>query len=398
MPRPSGRLPVVVCPVHLNGTESLRAFGRRGAYCVAVSDTEDIPGFRSRFASEKVVLPVCSASAAPLTRWLRSRSDLYGGLVIPTTDEVLAELHAHREELGAHYRLVIPPERSCEVALDKALHGIVSLECGIPAPRMVEHPESLSNSELSAAGGLGFPVVVKPCRCDDFQRAFGRKLDVVNSPDELRRTLDACAQKALSVILQELIPPGAPAGAYSAYFSRSGKLIGGYASRRLALLPPHYGVSFYEVAQDIPQIVDSSRRFLDAIGYAGAPANIDFVFDPRDSQWKLLDLNARSWRQIALAPLVGLRVFDMLLADYEDRPLPSSGAIRYGRSWLYLKDALVLARAYPQESPGLMTYLSVLKARFKLGLFDWTDPTPFVSDMSPLVTRRFRRRKSASPT
>jgi predicted ATP-grasp superfamily ATP-dependent carboligase len=359
-----------------------------------VSDSPDVAGFRSRFAREKIVLPIGSAAGGALAAWLLSRSDLYGGLVIPTTDEVIAELNAHRRELSAHYRLVLPPHRACEVALDKALHARVSRDCDIPAPRTIEHPESLSAAELSNAAGLGFPAIVKPCGGDDFQRAFSRKLDVVNSPDELRRVLDSCRERGLPVVLQERLPVGAPAGAYSAYVSRSGKIIGDYASRRLALLPPHYGVGFYEVSEDIPQIVDSSRRFLEAVGYAGAPANIDFVLDPRDGQWKLLDLNARSWRQVSLAPLVGLDVFEMLLADYEDRPLPSPKRIRYGRHWLYIRDALMLARAWPDESLGPLDYLSIFKAPFKVGLFDWIDIRPFIADLAPLVTRRFRRGKS----
>jgi len=43
-----------------------------------------------------------------------------------------------------------------------------------------------------------------------------------------------------------------------------------------------------------PVVESSGRRFLESIGYDGI-GEIEFKFDPRDSQYKILDANLRPW-------------------------------------------------------------------------------------------------------
>ncbi|MCD6404896.1 MAG: hypothetical protein J7M19_03630, partial [Planctomycetes bacterium] len=71
-------LSVIISPVFVNGTSLLRAFGRRGAHCVAVSSRRDVSGFASRFAHEKVLLPQLGQLPGLFADWLLSRRDLYG--------------------------------------------------------------------------------------------------------------------------------------------------------------------------------------------------------------------------------------------------------------------------------------------------------------------------------
>jgi predicted ATP-grasp superfamily ATP-dependent carboligase len=387
--RSSESLSVVVSPVFVNGTALLQAFGRRGAYCVAVSSDPDAPGFHSRFAREKVLL---GAPPAPsFADWLLSRRDLYGAIVVPTGDEAVAELDARRGELSPHFRLCLPPPFACQVALDKSRLASLCAENAIPAPRTVAAPLDLDSSDLDAAAGLGFPALVKPCMSDDFQRAFTVKAFPVASPAQLRDALALCRSRSLPVVLQELIPGNASAS-YSAYVARDGRIAGGYSSRRIALSPPDMGIGYFEVSEFIEPVLDAAQRLIKAVGYAGAPVNIDFKLDPRDGAWKLLDLNARSWRQVTLAPLVGVPVFDMLLADYAGRGVPDAGRIRYGRHWLYLKDALLVSRAYPGNGPRFADLVKMLSTRFTLGLWDFADIKPFLADIAPLVLRRFRKK------
>ena len=207
--------------------------------------------------------------------------------------------------------------------------------------------------------------------------------------------MDVCRSRSLRIVLQEFIP-GSGAAAYSAYVTRDGRIAGDYSSRRVVLYPPDIGVCCLEVAQRIPSVLEASRRLVRALGYNGAPVNIDFKFDPRDRVWKLHDLNARSWLQISLATLVGVPIFDLLLADYAGRPAPAAGPVRYGRSWLAVKEALLLARAYPGRGPRPRDFARMLSSRFALGLFDVADLGPFFADIAPLFLRRFARKVATS--
>ena len=391
MSRPQGRVTVIVSPVHVNGTAALRAFARMGCRTVAVSTDERAPGLRSRFAHEKVVLTDATDAPGWFARWLVSRRDLAGALVVPTGDEVLADLHANRAALDKSFNLSIPPPRACEIALDKAALYRAAGAAGIPVLRSVD-AEGIAEDALGDAAGLGFPVIVKPRYAIPFQRAFSKKLVVAHSREDLRATLEECGRLALPVILQELLPASGSVASYSAYVARDGSVAGELTSRRPGIHPPDFGTGFLEVSERIGPLFKYGRRLIEAAGFSGALLNLDFKFDERDGRWKLLDMNARSWRQASLAAASGINVFEMLLRDCLGRPARPAPDMRRGRRWLYAKDALYCRRAFGGRAAPAREFLRFLAGPRAFALFDLSDPRPFVVDIAPLVMRRFRRK------
>lgn len=382
----SAKLTVIVSPVVVNGTAVLRAFGRLGAHTVAVASNPDTPGFASRCAGEKVALPGCGGERGVFTRWLLSREDLHGGIVIPTSDELVAELNEYRQDLQGKYLLAIPPPYACEVALDKALLAQLCEETGIPSPVTVKVTES---TDLSSAGGLSFPVLVKPCYGADFQRTYTDKVVLARTEDDLKPLIDECMDRDFEVVLQEPLPAEGEVWSYSAYVDRRGRVRGEYTSRRIGMVPPNLGVGFFEAAEEMEPILQKGRLLVSATRYAGALVNLDFKQDPRDGLYKLIDLNARSWRQVSMAARAGVDVFDMLRRDYSgEEPLPVPAA-KYGDYWLSVKDAMQVWRAYPKDSPPLRQYLKCLTHPTAFALFDWRDPRPAWKDIAPLIRRRF---------
>jgi D-aspartate ligase len=382
----SDRLPpVIVSPVFVNGTSVLRAFARRGAHCVAVSSRADVPGFATRAAAEKVLLPDMASSDGAFAQWLFSRKDLYGALVIPTADEVVAELDANRKALEKAFMLSLPSHEVCEMALDKWKLAEASLRARVPTPRTVlcrlDDPE--------ASWDAGFPALVKPCYCIKFSRLFGRKALLANTADELAGILSTCRERRIEAVIQEFLPAETPVASYNGYVRRSGEIAGDFTSLRPGMFPPVTGTGFLEIAQAVPEVLEYARRFLESVAYSGALVNMDFKI-AADGQWKLLDVNARSWRQISLAPLVGVDVFEHLLRDYLDRPPLTNGPVRYGKSWFYLKDALLMARAYPEQAPSILRYLPLVSTNTSFGLLELADPMPFIEDIKPLILRRLR--------
>lgn len=389
------RLKAIVAPAFVNGSTIVSQLGRRGVRCTAVSYQDGVPGLRSRFAAEKVLLPGIIDHPESLTGWLVSRADLHGALVVPTADDILARLDADRDALAGRFRLVLAPRAAVEVALDKSILMRICSDAEIPVPRTVD-ASALSDSDCETAAGLGFPVVVKPCYGTAFERAFHAKIITAVSPAGLRDLLDACRARAIRTILQELLP-GDGTAAYSAYVTRDGRILGEYTSLRIGLFPPHTGVGYFEVSRRIDDILRDGRKLVETVGYRGAPINVDFKYCHRDGTWRLLDLNARSWRQISMAPLCGLPLADLLLWDYMGRPAPKVGPVRYGVYWLCLRDALAIARSARESAPPLSQYLSMLTSPFSLALWDLADMGPFFADLAPLVARRLRHAPASAP-
>lgn len=381
--------PVIVSPVFVNGTSLIRAFGRRGARCVAVSNRANVAGFATRFTREKVLLEKVREKPEVFSQWLLEREDLYGALVIPTGDEILAALHSMREELSKRYRLCIPGPYACEVALDKAKLAEVGRAAGVPAPRTVFKPDE---EEIETGFGLGWPVLVKPCYCINFHRIFSKKVVAAENAAELRDVLGRCREHSLEVVCQEMVGDGGAVAGYSAYVRRSGRIAGDISTRRVGMYPPGFGTGFLEVAERIEPVLDYGRRMVEATGYSGALLNLDFKLDVGDGQWKLLDFNARSWRQVSLAELSGFDVVGHLLSDYADGEEMPDSRVRYGGSWVYIKDALLMLRVYRKALPKPRELARLLLSRRTFGLLKLDDLRPFWEDIRPLVARRFKKR------
>lgn len=377
--------PVVVSPVFVNGTAVLRAFRRRGAHCVAVSSRREVSGFSTRAACEKIYLPEMERSPGVFTRWLLSRRDLEGALVVPTGDEIVAELDANRETLAQRFHLCIPSAEICRIALDKLALARTARAACVPGPQTFE---VAPDTDAQADPGIDFPLLVKPRSCIDFSRAFGKKVAVAADAAALEGILSKCRDLGIRTVLQELLPPEGPVVAYNGYVRRSGEVAGDFTTLRRAMFPPQHGTGFFEVAEPIEEVLEYSRALLSALDYRGALVNMDFKFDPRERLWKLLDLNARSWRQVSLAAIVGVDVFEHMLRDYTGAEPLSNGPVRYGAAWFYIKDALLMLRAYPGDSPRIKDYLDLLCNKHSLGLFDKSDMRPFLADLKPLLLRR----------
>ena len=124
--------------------------------------------------------------------------------------------------------------------------------------------------------------------------------------------------------MQELIPGGGSQQfSYCAFF-RDGEAVGKMVVRRRRQHPLEFGrASTYVESVDIPILEELSERFLRAIDYYGL-VELEYKLDPRDSQYKLLDVNARTWGYHSLGARAGVDFSYMLYADQVGLPVPVS--------------------------------------------------------------------------
>jgi len=81
--------------------------------------------------------------------------------------------------------------------------------------------------------------------------------------------------------------------------------------------------STYAVSMNIPELESISLKFLRSIGFEGI-AEVEFMQDPRDGKFKLLEINPRIWGWHTLAIRSGA---DLPYILYQDllggEPIPS---------------------------------------------------------------------------
>src|SRR5207244_4418476 len=118
------------------------------------------------------------------------------------------------------------------------------------------------------------------------------------------------------ILLQQIIPgDGRRQISYCAFF-RDGKAHSSLIACRARQHPREFGrAATYVESIDLPEVEQLSVRFLKAIDYYGL-VEVEFKQDPRDGEYKLLDVNARTWGFHSLGLAAGV---DFAYLQYADQ-------------------------------------------------------------------------------
>jgi D-aspartate ligase len=310
----SDNVGAVVLGGDFQGLGIVRSLGRHGIPVCVIDDEYSISRF-SHYATHAVRVPDLRDETRTVEAVLEigHRLGLEGWILYPTRDEIVAALSRHRPVLADFFRVPTPSWESIKWAWDKRNTYQLAEELGIPAPR-TWYPQDLSDLESIA---IEPPLVVKPAIKEHFIYATKSKAWRADSRAELeKRFLEAAAIVAPGeVMIQELIPgDGRQQFAYCAFF-KNGGAIGSMVARRRRQHPPEFGRASTSVETvDLPVLEELSQRFLRAIDYYGL-VELEYKLDPRDRQFKLLDVNARTWGYHTLGLQAGVDFPYLLFLD-----------------------------------------------------------------------------------
>jgi D-aspartate ligase len=304
----------VVLGGDFQGLGIARSVGRHGAPVCVIDDEYSISRF-SHYVTHAVRVPDLrdEGHAVEAVLEVGHRLGLEGWILYPTRDEIVAALSRHRSALTGFFRVPTPDWHSIQWAWDKRNTYRLAEELGIPTPRTY-YPQDLN--ELQAID-IDPPLAIKPAIKEHFIYATKAKAWRAGSRAELeKRFLDAAALVAPGeVMVQELIPgDGCQQFAYCAFF-KNGTAVGSMTARRRRQHPPEFGrASTFVETVDLPLLEELSQRFLRAIDYYGL-VELEYKLDPRDGQFKLLDVNARTWGYHTLGLQAGVDFPYLLFRD-----------------------------------------------------------------------------------
>lgn len=125
------------------------------------------------------------------------------------------------------------------------------------------------------------------------------------------------------------------------------------------------------------------------IGYQGI-LDIGYRFDPRDGQYKVLDINPRVGQAFRL--FVAKNGMDVVRALYQDLTGQEIYPIipREGRRWVIEDfDIISLLHYYQENTLTFGEWLRSFKGLEEGAWFHWKDPLPFLKMISGLMKRIF---------
>lgn len=378
---PSGqRAGAVVVGGDYQGLGIVRSLGHQGVPVCVVDDEHSIARF-SRYATHAVSTASLrdERQTVDILLDVGRRLGLDGWVLYPTRDETVAAFARYNAALVEQFRVPTPAWDTMQWVWDKRRTYRLANKLEIPTPR-TWYPGSV---EELAEIPVDAPLALKPAIKEHFIYATKAKAWRANTRAELQQIFERATAHIdpAEIMIQDLIPGGGSQQfAYCAFF-KEGRPLASMVVRRRRQHPPEFGrASTFVEAIELPILETLSERFLRAINYYGL-VELEYKLDPRDGQYKLLDVNGRTWGYHTLGSGAGVDFPYLLFADQMGQSIePRRG--RAGVSWIRLITDLptgiieVLGRRL-----DLREYLRSLKNFQVEAVFNREDPLPGLMEL-----------------
>ena len=309
-------------------------------------------------------------------------------VLFPCSDRWALTLAALPSEIVTHHTPVTAPLPVVQTLVDKEAFAHAAAAHGVPAPRQLKPQQlpDISDDDLPH-------FFIKPRDSQLFSDRFGVKAFTLTGRAHAEEMLGQIAAERIEVVLQELIPGGPTDHVFlDGYVDRRGAIRACLARRRLRMYPRPFGNSTLSVTIPMREAAaarESLQRLFTGLGFVGL-FDAEFAFDARDGLFKIVEVNARPWWQLALADGSGLDVCVMAYRDALGEPFSAPSEYRIGRTWVH-------------PVPDLSAWWDGVKRGDRTGGFlarpwftgpntvcSWDDPWPILDELGRLARITFR--------
>ena len=300
-------------------------------------------------------------------------------LLIPTNDSLVGFLSNNYEKLNRKYYLSIAPKKITEIAFNKRNTYQTATEANIPIPKTY-YPDSIEDIE-QLCREIEFPVILKPAEMYDFYQTSGKKVFLCNSPEKLTENYNTAIKiiPKNQVIVQELLTGGAKHLYSFASYSKNGKPIGSFVANRIRQKPMDFGVATTFARTVVNnRIEDLAKAFLKTINFTGL-SEVEFMYDDKIKDYKLIEINPRTWKWHSMANIVGINLIEMLLNDIQGAPIEPKHNKIENLGWIeQLTDCYVMLSEVLKGKMKIKEYFKTLKIQKEYAAFNWKDPLPAI--------------------
>lgn len=300
---------VIVIEGHVQGLANTRALGKSGIPVYVVDVTNCVARY-SKYCSKFFKCPnFVTDEFAVFLIDLAHSENLDGWVLLPSNDHAVYTISKHREELEKHYKFTIQDISVIDRIYDK--WSLISLanRIGIPAPRT--HITSDIVSEID------FPVITRGREGLSFYKSTGKKAFLATDRLSFQENVIKIANKIelSKTITQELIPSNGMNKTVSfTAFSVDGEIKSYWMGVKLREHPAQFGTATLTESVYEDDCLTYSRLLLKELSYTGV-CEIEYLKDPRDNRFKLIEMNPRTWLWVGQAIACGVN-YPVLVYNY----------------------------------------------------------------------------------
>lgn len=378
--------PAVVLGGGVSGLAIVRSLGKRGIPVIVLDSDPQALGFASRYSVAGVTVPgVVKDEEGAIEELLAVGRQLKGkSVLLPSSDQWMHAVAKHADRLTEYF--LLPPSDLDVLGkiVDKREFYNHAQEAGIPVPpyALVSAHEPMLPSQLE---GITFPCVVKPAVKSSFPDVFGQSAVLIRDEDELSAFLRAAAE--FDLIVQSMVKGGENGlKTVAIYVDRNGDLKAVLNASRAAVYPPEVGTSCVVQTCLETELVEETMQVMRHLNYRGV-AEVEYVYDPKEDTWKVIDMNPRFWKWVGMPIAAGVDLPWLAYNDALENEVEEARVTRHV-TWTSVFD---LAELYGQSGnylewkAGMTESCCAWHEHIVDAVFSQDDPFPVMSKVAKQV-------------
>lgn len=367
----------IIIEGHVQGLSNARALGEAGIPVYLV-DKNNCLALYSKYCTKFFRCPdFKSDDFIEFLMWLGEKENLHGWLLLPSNDHAVYNLAKNKEKLEQIFKLITPSLDIIEQIYNKEnlLKNAAISQTSFPASWF---PQSYDEKLPDI---IGFPLLVKGKFGLNFYKSTGKKAFLVNNKNELK-TLFVDLQAKLSaheLFVQELIPLNEHNKTLSfTAFCINGKIKSFWMGVKLREHPVQFGTATFAESLREESVLIHARKLLEQLNYTGI-CEVEFLQDPRDGLFKLIEINARTWLWVGLAKACGVN-FALMAYHFVNRNTQEfPQAYKQGVKWRNIyTDTIFTFLALVKRKISITQIIRQNKGRIVDALWQRKDPIPSI--------------------
>jgi predicted ATP-grasp superfamily ATP-dependent carboligase len=164
-----------------------------------------------------------------------------------------------------------------------------------------------------------------------------------------------------------------------------------WMGRKLREHPIEFGTATFSESVHVSEVIEPAGNLIRELNYTG-PCEIEFLRDPRDNHYKLIEINARTWLWVGLARSCGID-FAVMAFNYANNweykyPFKYDLNVKWSN---HLTDFFYSAIAMTKGKLTLSDFIKSYKGKIVHAVFDIRDIKPAI--MYLLLIFRFLKNR-----
>jgi predicted ATP-grasp superfamily ATP-dependent carboligase len=368
----NGKPGVIVIDGHVQGLALTRSLGEQGIPVIVVDRFNCITRY-SKYCKKYFKSPeYLTESFIDFLMDLGNKENLKDWTLLPCDDHIVYNISKNKERLSSVYKIISPDFNDLRKIINKRTLLDLATEVDVPVPDSV-YPDKQDITKL------GCPCIIKGNEGQTFYKKTGQKAFWLNKYSEFDELTGKYKISEQEIFVQEYIPfDGNNHTVSFTAFSINGEIKTFWMGEKLRDHPVRFGTATFCRSIMVDDVVEYGKRLIKELNYTGV-SEIEFIKDPNDGKFKLIEINPRTWLWVGFAKKTGVNFPVYIYNHLNGIKTEYPSGYKTGYYWINLwTDTIFSIKYILQGRLKLKTYISSLFKRKVCAVFSFNDPLPFL--------------------